>query len=308
MRFYKENIISGITNGSSKTISLENKYKKRSLQAQALLFFIQKMREAHSLISSTFGSITVETSLAIPIFLCMLCSLLSMGQFFLLEADIQYATAQTAREVAIAQAVAMKGDQAGSPNLTSFLGTVNTYAYFYEVYHADGLSTHLIRGGKYGIDVRLDSGASQSGLITVTSTYHLKVPFAHYFHLGVDKKASVTTRIFSGFEEHGSLGDENDPVVYVAAFGGVYHTSLSCSHITRKISGDQIGSLKKSKYQPCSKCMKNGDTSGGVYVSAHGKHYHSSLTCSDLKRTVRAVRKSELGNMRVCEKCASGGH
>ena len=57
------------------------------------------------------------------------------------------------------------------------------------------------------------------------------------------------------------------------------------------------------KYSPCETCSRHQNPSGTVYITGSGNRYHNDASCSGLKRTVRLVKKSQLGNMHVCSKC-----
>ncbi len=101
--------------------------------------------------------------------------------------------------------------------------------------------------------------------------------------------------------------EEDGETVYVTATGSVYHRDENCTYLKPKISqisADQLENVRNNgggKYYPCEHC---GSACGSfVYITAEGTRYHSSLQCSSLKRTVNAVKLSEVGEMRVCSKC-----
>lgn len=53
----------------------------------------------------------------------------------------------------------------------------------------------------------------------------------------------------------------------------------------------------------CETCSRHQNPSGTVYITGSGNRYHNDASCSGLKRTVRLVKKSQLGDMHVCSKC-----
>ena len=68
---------------------IPKKIFKRSLQAQKESW--QQKRKRALRFASCTGSVTVETALVLPVFLCVLCGLMLLGSLLLTEARIQYA-------------------------------------------------------------------------------------------------------------------------------------------------------------------------------------------------------------------------
>ncbi len=105
-------------------------------------------------------------------------------------------------------------------------------------------------------------------------------------------------------EEKGSM---EDPIVYVAENGNVYHLSRSCTHLDFKIRPADSKNIDNErnngggKYKRCEKC---GGGSGTVFITDEGDRYHASLSCSGLKRTVYEIPLSQVGDKRLCSRCA----
>ena len=73
-----------------------------------------------------------------------------------------------------------------------------------------------------------------------------------------------------------------------------------------QVSGSSVSQRRNDngeKYSPCETCSRHQNPSGTVYITGSGNRYHNDASCSGLKRTVRLVKKSQLGNMHVCSKC-----
>ena len=89
--------------------------------------------------------------------------------------------------------------------------------------------------------------------------------------------------------------------------GLVYHKDYHCTHLDlsiRMASGEEVSSLRNEsggKYYACEHC--GGGSGGAVYITSYGDRYHSSLSCSGLKRTVYAVPLSEAVGKGACSKC-----
>ena len=140
------------------------------------------------------------------------------------------------------------------------------------------------------------------------NTLKLSVPF--FRPIRFQKDTAVKRRVFSGYVKHrrdyDAAGDNS--IVYVAENGVVYHKNASCSHICLKITGNAAiqDIVHSSKYAACEKCIHKGSSLSAIFVTAYGDCYHSTLGCSGLKRTIKAVRLKDVGRLRPCSRCASG--
>ena len=96
-----------------------------------------------------------------------------------------------------------------------------------------------------------------------------------------------------------------DAYVYVTDNQAVYHMTRRCSYLTLQIQASTLEQAKHNGYDMCAFCGK--DVQGRqVYVTNEGDRYHSSLTCSGLKRTVYRKKKSEVTGLAACSRCGAG--
>lgn len=326
---------------------IPKKIFKRSLQAQKESW--QQKRKRALRFASCTGSVTVETALVLPVFLCVLCGLMLLGSLLLTEARIQYALARTADVYAAQYAVegladnqggssstgsgSLSAGQAGSSDAGDGSGSLSAgqtgsaslservrgladgllqkaglQAVFHSVYEETSMDEICIRGGRAGIRLSVSSQGEEDATLKVSASYRLKIGIPFVGEYSFARQAQAMQRVFCGYVEHGDgkTGADSQGVVYVAEHGSVYHTSLSCTHICRRISGSSVDRiLSGKKYQACDKCIHEGERPSVLYVTPYGEKYHSSLSCSGLKRTVKAIPKEEAEGMRMCSRCAA---
>jgi hypothetical protein len=123
---------------------------------------------------------------------------------------------------------------------------------------------------------------------------------------------SGSVRAWTGRDSnHGSGGYYDEPqYVYVTENGMVYHTSSACTHINLSITKTDIEHAADmrnengEKYGACEKCGDDAVAKDEIYITRHGNRYHSSLSCSGLKRSVRLVEISKAEGLQECQRCA----
>ncbi len=99
--------------------------------------------------------------------------------------------------------------------------------------------------------------------------------------------------------------------VFVTANGKVYHRDRECTYLRTKkkaVTVEEATGLRNQSggiYYPCESCCGSAEPpiSSVVYLTSYGDRYHLHGQCPRIKRTVRRVRRSEVGSLPPCSKC-----
>ncbi len=274
------------------------------------------------------ASVTVEASLAFPLFLFAVYLLWLFFSILVIHVHLQQAADQVAGHLAQQSYLAAawehgtedetdKGELEGmgegiSPG--SILGDLawKTYAgnelkkkagedflnHTYIVSGAGGVSVAKSSWDIYGdLDLRVDYKVAFPALLG----FQWKIPLTqHSLH-----------RSWTGCQSRASDGEaeEGDIMVYVTETGRVYHRDINCYHLNLKIREVSYHGVtyernqSGAKYYPCERCAMAVDMGGRVFIAKEGNRYHTTRECSGLKRTVNAVPLASLGGMRACSNC-----
>ena len=141
--------------------------------------------------------------------------------------------------------------------------------------------------------------------INVVIEYKIKIPVPLMKSPSVKLKDEFKVSAWNGYQKD-RKGNEDGQIVYITEKGTVWHSDYQCSYLQLSIQYVQYSELQNmrneggGKYHKCEQCVY-GQAMNGVYITSYGNRYHNSLNCSSLKRTIRAVHKSEVGG---CSKCA----
>ena len=146
----------------------------------------------------------------------------------------------------------------------------------------------------------MDCSASRmsvrTGIGTLNAEYQVKIPVPVFGIRPVKCRETMKIKAWSGYEKEG-LSDMGNDTVYVTENGLVYHKDYHCSYLDLSIRMTHMGTVSDlrnesgGRYYPCEHCMKGN--AGTIYITNFGDRYHSSLSCSGLKRTIYAIPVSE---------------
>ncbi|MBQ0028621.1 MAG: hypothetical protein KBS96_08490 [Lachnospiraceae bacterium] len=120
----------------------------------------------------------------------------------------------------------------------------------------------------------------------------------------------ANVRKWTGYDVlNGNSRINDEEYVYITENGTVYHRQRSCSHLKitiRVIPYEDVENERNrngKKYYRCERCGKYSG-SGAVFVTNDGNKYHTSASCSGLKRTIYVVKITETGGRGPCSGCS----
>lgn len=257
------------------------------------------------------GSITVETALVLPIFLFAMLSLIFLIEFMSLQSAVNLALYNTGKETASygygiekANSSFLPGGMAGGSITKLYLKTKLKK----ELEQREGV-VRLIEGGAGGISVADTKVDTETGRLYLSAFYRVKLPFQLKGTPALRFECRQCVKLWNGYLGEGFQNNGSDTMVYITETGVVYHRSLDCTHLNLSIRSALSGQVDKlrnesgGKYYPCERCIKKGKAPSLVYIAGYGDRYHSSLTCSGLKRSIRCIPISKAGGRSPCLKC-----
>lgn len=240
------------------------------------------------------GSVTVEAAVAVPVFFLAVVTLLylleMMAVHTAVRSGLQYAGKKAAKETCITQ---MLMPSQVEKDVIQTIGETR-------------LGRSIIEGGSSGIDCSGSRMSVRTGIGKLTAEYMVKIPVPMFGIAPVKCCETMKIKAWSGYEKEGFRGLEND-TVYITETGLVYHRDYHCSHLDLSVRMTHMNTIEGlrnengGKYYPCEHCIKG--SMGNVYITNSGDRYHSSLSCSGLKRTIYAIPVSEAAGKGACSRC-----
>ena len=251
------------------------------------------------------ASFTIEAALVLPFFLLLMMSVLYLFEIALLQMQIRDALYDTALLRARTAYLTQSDAEDASSSLLS--SAVSAAASSLSIQDSiDDTLGSLIIGGKAGIVCTENAQESTDAVTALTAQCVVKLPVGVFGSIRFTICESVSVRNWVGYDP---TDTETSDMVYVTANGTVYHEDRNCTYLNpsiRAVSAAAISSERNSsgaKYSACAYC--GGTASSVYYVTNYGTSYHTSYSCSALKRTVYLVSRDET-DLPACSKCGGG--
>lgn len=276
------------------------------------------------------ASLTVEAAFVLPLFLYFLIAFLYFIQIFTVQEQLQACITKMGLNLAktayifkdfpdakdlLSFDVSIFGEEydLGLEELADNLASDGILRIYAEKYlDTDQINNSCIVGGFDGISFYGSSLFDESNYIDIIVNYEVRIPVKIFIIDELQMVQRVKLRCWTGYEvaaAYQTEEEDKETTVYVTESGSVYHKSESCSHIKlsiRTVIGIPVNQRNDNggKYYPCESCCKG--TQGEYttyYITSDGTRYHSSRTCSRIKRSVKSILISEIGSRTPCKRC-----
>lgn len=254
-----------------------------------------RLKEAVRTLNKIQASLSIEAAMVLPIFLIGLLSVSSLCMMMSLRIKVNTALYEEAKELALR--CSDGHNEALSDVRSEILQKLDLAKAEYV----------CVEGGRSGIDFS-DSDLNDTEYVQIIVRYYCKPLFADFAGVvGIPVQQNVFFHVWSGYDNGMPIADSE--YVYITSRSEVYHLSRECSHLVlsiRRVAQDDIETLRNNagaRYYPCEVCNEDVIDSEVVYITNEGNRYHDRITCSGLRRTVRAIRITEVGDRRECMRC-----
>ena len=233
--------------------------------------------------------LTLEAALSVPVFMIALMTIVSLLFMNRTGQRLQALLLTKAQEIAAEGGVENFTDSKIRESIAQALPESDT---------------KYIENGRDGIEI---SGprADDTEYIELFLSCDL-VPMSDMFGLlCIPYKRRCLVHAWNGYD-HGYFG--SGEYVYITDDSEVYHLDRQCSHIKltiEEVDREMIDNMRNNngnRYRSCGICHAK-KTDEKLFITPEGDRYHNSITCSGLKRTVKAVRPEEAGGRRPCSRC-----
>ena len=259
------------------------------------------------------GYMTVEAAMVIPLFLFVILNMFAAVNYIALHVRLQTAMHQTGLELVRAGYAYHKVAE-GCEFLQSEIADIGFSVLYVKekVISAAGekfIDRIGIQGGSQGVSF-IQSEVTDPEYLDLKAVYSTKALFIPETFSSFQMINRVRMKVWTGYDNTVNQGkkETEEQMVYITETGTVYHTSRDCSHLQLSVSQVDAGALDAlrnqhgAKYYICELCGDLG-MAEMAYITKEGNRYHTTLSCSGLKRTVITIPISEVGSRHACSRC-----
>lgn len=299
-------------------LSLQTHFKKHTKKHHLIFpkvnnetsnYFSKRISSVISI--NSWGSLTIEAALVLPVFLFAVMAILSFTEILRLQMRIDSAMQQCAKELAVYGYA--KDPLLGETieDLSFPIESLFSETYVKNRIISDVGDEYLDRSPAESANALhlIGSRIMEKDRIELRCTYYVTPFFSLSPETGFLTGTTAVARAFTGYDNLAAADQgEKEEYVYVTTNGTVYHKDRGCNYLDLSIEKIFIDDLSGARnadgsiYKACSIC---GSINSGsvVFVTKYGDRYHSDILCSGLRRTIEAIPISQVGARTPCKKC-----
>lgn len=246
------------------------------------------------------GSMAVEGSLVLPIFLFYMMTILLSLEMVRFQSNVQEALYQAGNESAFTGYLKKNaGEQTTDPE-SRIRECIEEQVYPYL----------CVAGGKEGIKIENLSTIEENGKVHIKVSYQMK-PFVSWLLMGdLCFEDEIYSHAWTGYSGRDlfSVKSAEHTYVYVTETGSRYHLSRECTYLrvqVRSVDYHTLSTIRNGageRYYACERCHPGKE--GTVFLSPDGNRYHGSADCASLRRTVHLILLEDAIGYSPCSKCA----
>lgn len=242
------------------------------------------------------ASLTIEASFGIPVFLFAVLCLIYMIEIQSIRISILNAAQGAAKTAA---------------ENTAAVPVLNTSSLKADIVNRIGIERverSILDGGSRKIQCRGSRINPDTGEMYIKIQYRVKIPIPMFGNPSAVFHEEFKINGWRGYPDE-DMNEEDAQIVYITQNGLVYHEDPGCTYLQLSIDFVPYAGLTGLRningeiYRKCEKCVY-GPPMAGVYITETGGKYHNSLNCGGLKRTVYAVKRSEVIGKGACSRCS----
>lgn len=261
------------------------------------------------------AAMTVEASLILPLFILLFMNLLSAMEVYRIHSSVAVTLwaegRKTAKYLYLKNAAGEIFDGLAEENIPPLEGLVSSFScrkHILEDLADYPVWENVVAGAENGFLVT--GKVEEDGIIRVDCRYRVHPLFFAFTPVSAEIENHYCGHAWTGYVPGaGTDGEESEDIyVYITETGSVYHRNRGCSYLNPSIRAVSAGALENMRnksggiYYACPLCSGT-KTEGSCYITDYGTNYHTSITCSGLKRTIYEVKLSETGGRGACSKC-----
>lgn len=266
------------------------------------------------------GSMTIETALALPLFLFAMMTMTMMFNMMDRQRQVQSVLESVCEDIS--------KYAYGAYEIGRGETRINMPGEEFQQYFSGGRMEQA--AALAYAELRLRSGLNQAGIkklslagsslledgetVDLVAAYEVELPFPVFRMEGISMVSRSRRRAWIGKDGGSGMGgeeDEGDDIVYIGKGSTRYHVIRTCHYLYNRLTPVALADIEGyrnadgGRYGACTRCGKGAD--GTVYIMASGSSYHSAPSCSAIVSYVRAVKKSTVAHLGPCSYCSGGG-